>query len=408
MYVYGSDGQQYLDFSSQNVYTNLGHQHKKVTSVVADQLGRLSQMASHTTRQMQDAAAYMVRKLVGEHVYSHVHFATSGTDAVENAIRIARTVSGRTKILSSYTSYHGSSGTALAASGDKRRNLAPQLPGHVHFHSPYLFRSPFMASTHEEETRRALHHLKCTIEAEGPDTIAAILFEPIQGAGGVLVPPPWYIEGLCNMASDYDILVIFDETMTGFGRTGKEFAYMHHEYVTPDIIVMGKAMTNGVVPCGAVAVTAPIADQLNYKVPGGQTFCAHPLLLAATIGTVDAMLEENIVANAHEVGRYLGDKLHNFIMGEAINERYMHYCVGDVRGRGLMWCLELIGNVHTKEPVSKENMDLLVKMLFDRGLLVFNAKNRIHLVPPLIATKSDVDVAFGILDETLHAWEQVI
>lgn len=393
MYVYDAKGREYLDFSSQNVYTNVGHQHRKVTDVVKDQLGCLSQMAAHTTRDMQDAASFMVRKIVGD-AYTHVHFCTSGTDANENAIRIARTVTGRTKILSSYHSYHGSTGAALAASGDKRRNLAPQLPGHVHFHGPNLYRSPFLCLGEPDEANRAIHHLQCTIEAEGPETIAAILIEPIPGSAGILVPPLSYLARLCALAHHFDILVIFDEVMTGFGRTGYGCAFQRWA-VEPDIVTLGKAMTSGVIPCGAVAVTEPIAEALGGKVPGGSTFTAHPLLLAATIATIDVLCRENLVRNALKRGDYMRGKL------DALKRK--HDIIGDVRGYGMFQCIDMVQDQATKEPIDVRVTRSLVEHMFEDGLLVFNAKNRIHLVPPLIATEADIDQAVRILDDALSS-----
>ena len=234
--------------------------------------------------------------------FHKVFFTNGGADANENAIRMARLHTGRDKILSTYRSYHGNTGAAVVATGDWRRIPNEFASGHVHFFGPYLYRSEFWATTPEEESERALHHLRRVIEAEGPSSIAAILLETIPGTAGIMLPPPGYLAGVRELADRHGILLILDEVMCGFGRSGRWFAFDGYD-VRPDLITFAKGVNSGYVPAGGVIISDPIAATFDDRVfPGGLTYSGHPLAMASIVATLDAMESEGIVENARAIG----------------------------------------------------------------------------------------------------------
>ncbi len=393
--VWDFAGNSYLDFSSQLVNVNIGHQHPAVVAGIKAQADVLTTIApSHANLTRGEAAERILAK--AGPTFSKVFFTNGGADAVENAIRMARLTTGRDTVLSMYRSYHGNTGAAIVATGDWRRIPNQYARGHVHFFGPYLYRSEFWAATAEQEGERALHHLERVIQAEGPSTIAALLIETVPGTAGVLVPPPGYLQGVRALADKYGIVLILDEVMAGFGRTGAWFA--HHNYgVTPDLITFAKGVNSGYVPVGGVVISEPIAEAFRDRVfPGGLTYSGHPLAMGSIVATIDAMESEGIVENAARLG--------NGPLAAGLNalaER--HPSIGEVRGLGVFWALEFVTDQATREPLPAAGIGALKGALLERGLLPFVSENRIHVVPPCTVSAEEIDQALAIYDDALTA-----
>ncbi|MGA1827681.1 aspartate aminotransferase family protein [Microbacterium sp.] len=401
--VWDFEGNHYLDFSSQLVNVNIGHQHPAVVRAIQEQASVLSTIGPATANLTRGEAAQRILARAGA-PFSKVFFTNGGADANENAIRLARLhcaargESGRDTVLSTYRSYHGNTGAAIVATGDWRRMPNQYARGHVHFFGPYLYRSEFWATTPEEESERALRHLERVIQAEGPATIAAILLETIPGTAGIMIPPPGYLAGVRALADKYGIVLILDEVMCGFGRTGRWFAFEGYD-VVPDLITFAKGVNSGYVPVGGVAISAEIAADFDERVfPGGLTYSGHPLAAASIIGALDAMESEGIIENARRVGaEAIGPGL------AQLQER--HPLIGEVRGEGVFWAVELVADRSTREPVSAGLIGQLKKELVARGLVPFSADNRIHVVPPCVVTDDEVARAIAIYDEALTVIE---
>ncbi|WP_157000772.1 aspartate aminotransferase family protein [Agromyces laixinhei] len=391
--VWDHSGREYLDFSSQLVNVNIGHQHPSVVQAIREQAELLTTIAPSTVNLARGEAAKRVaaRAPAG---FRKVFFTNGGADAIENAIRMARQHSGRDKVMSTYRSYHGNTGAAIVSTGDWRRVPNEFARGHVHFFGPYLYRSEFWATTPEQECERALQHLRRVIEAEGPSSIAAVLIETIPGTAGVLIPPPGYLAGVRELCDRHGILLILDEVMAGFGRTGRWFAFDDHD-VRPDLITFAKGVNSGYVPVGGVIISDPIAATFDERVfPGGLTYSGHPLAMASIVAALDAMDSEGIVEHARAIGEAeIGPAL------TALAER--HAVIGEVRGVGVFWAMELVADRATREPLPAAAMGRVKAALVDRGLLPFVQDNRIHVVPPCVVTAEEVAEAMAIYDEVL-------
>ncbi len=389
--VWEYDGTRYLDFSSQLVNTNIGHQHPAVVDAIKRQADLLTTVAPATANLARGEAAKRILGLAGPQ-FGKVFFTNGGADANENAIRMARLTTGRDKVLSTYRSYHGNTGAAIVATGDWRRVPNEFSRGHAHFFGPFEYRSEFWSDSPEQESERALHHLERVIQSEGAASIAAILLETVPGTAGVLVPPPGYLEGVRALCDEYGIVLIFDEVMCGFGRTGEWFAWQGFG-VTPDLITFAKGVNSGYVPIGGVVISESIANAFEDQVfPGGLTYSGHPLAAASVVGALDAMKSEGIVENAAMIGRdHLGPGLAELAA--------KHPLIGEVRGLGVFWALDLVDDPESRQPVSAGLMADLKKALVTRGLLPFLADNRIHVVPPCIVTPDEVARALAIYDE---------
>ncbi|MFM8404766.1 MAG: aminotransferase class III-fold pyridoxal phosphate-dependent enzyme, partial [Actinomycetota bacterium] len=274
-YFWDFDGKKYLDFSCQLVFTNIGFQHPVVVEAIKKQADLLTTVAPQVANDARGEAARRIVELASPH-HQKVFFTNGGADGIENAIRMARLHTNRHKILSFYRSYHGNTTAAISATGDPRRWPNEFAYGHVHFFGPYTYRSSFWSSNEEEECRRALEHLESVITFEGPNTVAAILIESVVGTAGVLIPPKGYLEGVRALCDKYGILWIADEVMSGFGRTGKWFAYQHSD-AHPDLIVFAKGVNSGYVPLGGVVISSNVAATFDNRVfPGGLTYSGHP------------------------------------------------------------------------------------------------------------------------------------
>ncbi len=390
----------YLDFSSQLVNTNIGHQHPAVVDAIKAQADTLTTVAPAHGNLARGEAAKRILAKAGAH-FGKVFFTNGGADANENAIRMARLTTGRDKVLSTYRSYHGNTGAAVVATGDWRRVPNEYARGHVHFFGPFLYRSEFWAETPEQESERALHHLERVIVSEGSSSIAALLLETVPGTAGVLVAPPGYLEGVRALCDKYGIVLIFDEVMCGFGRTGEWFAWQGTG-VVPDLITFAKGVNSGYVPTGGVIISESIANAFEDAVfPGGLTYSGHPLAMASIVASIDAMDAEGIVENAKTIGeKHLGPGL------AALAEK--HDLIGEVRGVGVFWALDLVSDAESREPVSGVVVASLKKELLARGLLPFVADNRIHVVPPCIVTPEEVEKALAIYDEAFTAVEAAL
>lgn len=395
-YFWDFEGHRFLDFTSQLVFTNIGFQHPKVVAAIQAQAAILTVVAPQHANEARSQAASRITERAGAKL-NKVFFTNGGADAVENAIRMARLHTGRTKVLSHYRSYHGNTGAAINATGDPRRWPNEFAHGHVHFFGPYLYRSAFWAKTEAEECARALEHLEQVIIFEGPSTIAAILMETVVGTAGILVPPPGYLEGVRALCDKYGIIWIADEVMSGFGRTGAWFAYELSK-AEPDLIVFAKGVNSGYVPLGGVVISDEIAATFDQRVfPGGLTYSGHPLACAAAVATIDVMVEEKIVENARDIGEK--------VLGPGLRElATKHKVIGEVRGLGVFWALDLVKDRATREMLAPYGgtspaMTELVAACKTRGLMPFTNFNRLHVVPPCNVSVAEAHEGLAILDE---------
>lgn len=387
--VWDHDGKRYLDFSSQLVNVNIGHSHPAVVAAIAEQAATLATIAPSTANLVRAEAARLILERLPEG-FGKVFFTNGGADANENAIRLARLHTRRDKVISRYRSYHGNTGAAIVATGDWRRIPNEYATGHVHVFGPYLYRSEFWSATPEQECERALHHLHRVIQVEGPETIAAILLETIPGTAGVLVPPPGYLRGVRALADEYGIVLILDEVMAGFGRAGEWFAF-DAEGVVPDLVTFAKGVNSGYVPAGGVAISEPIAATFDDRVfPGGLTYSGHPLAMASSVAALTAMEQEDVVGNARRIGSdVIGPRLAELAAASPL--------VGQVRGRGVFWAIELVSDRDARTPVSAAVIAAIAGHCRDAGLLLFTAENRIHIVPPCVVTEREVAEGLDIL-----------
>jgi taurine--2-oxoglutarate transaminase len=395
-------GRRYLDFSSQLVFTNVGHQHPRVVSAIKQQADRLCTLAPTWASDVRGEAAKLIVDVAPAGL-NHVMFTSGGTEAIEHAARMARLHTGRPKLLAAYRSYHGATTTSMHLTGDHRRWATDTgAAGVVHFFGPYLYRSAFGSSTPGEECERALAHLEHVIALEGPSTIAALVLESVIGGSGVIPPPPGYLEGVRELCTKHGIVYVADEVLVGFGRTGEWFG-VDHARVSPDLMAFAKGVNSGYVPLGGVLVGDPVYDTfVRRPYPGGLTYAGHPLACAAAVGTLLAMHDEGLVAAAARLGRdVLGPGL------RALAEQ--HPSVGEVRGIGALWALELVRDRTTREPLvpyaatgpSAAPMAALAVACLDRGLITFVFGNRINVAPPLNLSDTEAADGLAILDEVL-------
>jgi taurine--2-oxoglutarate transaminase len=397
------EGNRWLDFSSGLVNLNLGHQHPRVVAAIVEQAQRLCTVAPTFANETRNHAAELITAHAPEGL-ERVFFTNGGAEATENAIRLARIHTGRHKVLAAYRSYHGSTSGAIALTGEPRRwGSEPSIPGVVHFMGPYLYRSSFGASTSEEEGERALAHLAEVVQYEGAEQVAAVVLETVVGSNGVLVPPDGYLPGVRELCDEHGILLILDEVMVGFGRTGAWFAADHWN-VAPDLLCFAKGVNSGYVPLGGVAMTDVVAETFGERAyPGGLTYSGHPLGCAAAVGAIRAMEDEDVIGNAARIGsEVLGPGLRD------LAER--HVSVGDVRGLGCFFALELVRDPATREGLVPFNaagdaakpMVEVVAACKRGGLWPLPVANRLHLAPPLIIHDDDVRRALAILDDALE------
>ncbi len=398
-YVTDGEGRRHLDFSSQLVNANIGHQHPAVVSAIVEQAQTLCSIAPPYAVAPRSRAAQLIAQ-VSPPGLEKVFFTNGGAEAIEYAVRMARLHTGRHKLLSAYRSYHGGTSTAVNLTGDPRRwpnEVGGGSP--VHFFGPFLYRSAFHATTEEQECARALEHLEQVVAFEGPSTIAAIVLETVPGTAGIMPPPPGYLAGVRALCDRHGIVYVADEVMAGFGRTGAWFA-LDHDDVRPDLIAFAKGVTSSYVPLGGVVVSDEVAASFDERpFPGGLTTSGHPLACAAAVGAITAMHDEGIVENAARIGRD--------VLGPGLRElATRHPSVGDVRGLGVFWALELVTDRRTKEPMApyggtSQAMAAVATASRRAGLMIFSNFHRLHAVPPCTVSDDEVREGLEMLDTVL-------
>lgn len=397
--VWDGEGRRLIDFSSQMVNTNIGHGHPAVVQAIQEQAAKIPTIAPAHVSDVRSEAARLIAEKAPDGL-DHVFFTNGGADAVEHAIRMARLHTGRRKVLSAYRSYHGGTDLAVNVTGDPRRVPSDVgAAGIVHFFPSYPYRSYFHATNEQEESERALQHLEQTIQLEGPDLIAAIILETIPGTAGIYLPPEGYLQGVRDLSRKYGIVYIADEVMAGFGRAGRWFAIDHWD-ITPDLITFAKGVNSGYVPLGGVVISEEVYQTFTGRVyPGGLTYSGHPLATAAAVATINAMEDERMVENAKRLGEE--------IIGPRLRELAdRHPCVGDVRGVGVFWAIELVKNRETKEPLaayggSSPEMNELIAECKKLGVLPFANFNRIHVAPALNIPDDLLIHGLNVLDQVL-------
>ena len=408
IYFWDEDGKKYYDMSAQLVNSNLGHGHKKLIQAIKDQAEKMPFMGPGYSVDVRSEAAQKIVELSGLE-NAKVFFTNAGAEANENAIKVAKAYTGKWKIFSAYRSYHGATFGASALTGEPRRFIAePGVPGFIKFDGPYEYRAPKACKFNSEEEVSAfyLELLENQFLYEGPDQIAGIFFETVVGSNGILIPPKGYYEGVRALCDKYNIVMIMDEVMAGFFRTGTAFAF-HQFNVTPDLITFAKGATCGYVPLGGVIVSEKIAKTFDEKKMFlGLTYSAHPMGCAVTIATLDAYNEEKVPENVAKQGKVLAEILDDF--------EKKHACVGQVRHIGLFSCVELVKDKVTRAPLVAFNNDtegLMAKitgMLKVEGFSTYCHENMILICPPLIITETELRDAMKILDKVLDSVDNMI
>ncbi|MCJ7832712.1 MAG: aspartate aminotransferase family protein [Actinobacteria bacterium] len=396
-------GNRYLDFASQLVNLNIGFQHPKVVEAIRDQAAIMCTVAPSFANDKRGEAARLIAEVAPGDL-DVVFFTNGGAEATENAARMARLSTGRQKILAAYRSYHGATAGSIAMTGDPRRwPNEPSVPGVVHFFGPYPYRSPFHSGTEIEEGERALQHLEELIMLEGAGTIAGIILETVVGTNGILIPPPGYLAGVRELCDRHGIVMIADEVMAGFGRCGEWFAVDHWE-VVPDLITFAKGVNSGYVPLGGVIISQRIADGFAKKpFPGGLTYSGHPLACAAAVASIEVFKDEGLIDHA----RMLGEE----VFGPALQSMHSrHPSVGDVRGLGVFWAIELVKNRETREMLVPYNasgeaakpMNEVAAACKEKGVWPFVHFNRLHTVPPINISVEDAKRGLDVIDAALE------
>lgn len=399
IYFWDYEGNRQVDMSSLLVNANIGHQHPKVVKAIQDQAAKMCFMAPSYATDVKSLLAKKLVELAGGDM-ARVFFTNAGADANENAIKMARIATGRTKVFSGYHSYHGATLAASNASGDSRRFAAEigGANGFVKFSNPSPYRDNLPFETEEELTAFYLKKLGEQIQYEGPYNVAAILLETVIGANGIIAYPKGYLEGVRNLCNSYGIVMILDEVMAGFYRTGTAFAFQQYGF-TPDMITFAKGVTSGYVPLGGVIVSEWISEYFTEnQLQCGLTYSGHTLACAAGLATLEVYEDENIDANVEKIGAVLKDYLEEM--------KAKHPCVGDVRTYGLFCGVELVLDKETREPLVPFNtpnriMPAIYKELKDRGFSTFGRETTISVCPPLTITEAELAEVMPILDEVL-------
>jgi len=399
-YFWDHDGKRYLDFASQLINLSLGHGHPKLIDAIKEQAEKLCTIGPPMATEARSTLARLLAEVTpGDLTMSF--FTNGGAEANENAIKLARWHTGRHKVIARYRSYHGATAGAITLTGDPRRWAAePGIPGVVRMLDPYTYRCP---AGHPDPCPvcTGAPHLEELLQYEGPQTVAAVILETVTGTNGLIVPPDGYLQSIREVCDRHGIVLIFDEVMAGFGRTGRWFACDHWD-VVPDILTVAKGINSGYVPLGAMVISEKLADWVRDKFfAGGLTYSGHPLACASGVASIEAFREEGIVENSAAMGDVFREEL------AALAER--HPSIGEVRGLGCFWGLELVRNRETREPLVPFNaageaaapVARLTKAALDRGLFLFVHWNVVMLAPPLNITREELDEGLQILDEVL-------
>ena len=401
VYLYDYDGKRYLDFSSGLMNVNIGHGHPRVTEAVVRQMQEVSYITPSCVTRARGELGKKLAEITPGNLQKTL-FTVCGATAIENAIKLARLYTGRHKIIARYRAFHGASYGAMTAGGDPRKLAADaqQIPNIVHVEDPYCYRCPWsqeITTCHRE----CVSHIERVIEFEGPENIAAIIMEGESGSSGCIKYPPDYLQKIRALCDRHGILLIADEVMSGFGRTGKWFASELHGIV-PDMIATAKGITAGYIPLGALIVTDTIADFFNDKVLYlGLTYADHPVACAAGVEVLKIYEDEHLIENCAAMGRYLD--------GQVERLKTKHPCVGDWRNTGLLGCLELVRNRGTKEPMAPFNakpeemtvMNQVAARLKQLGMYTFVRWNYVFIAPPLCITREQIDEGLAMISDAL-------
>ncbi len=399
VYLYDYDDKRYIDFSSGLMNVNIGHGDQRITEAVTRQMQQISYVTpSCITKVRGDLGKKLAAICPGN--LNKAFFTLCGATSIENGIKLARLYTGRHKILTRYQSYHGSSNGAMAASGDPRKLPvdAQQAPNFVHFDLPYLYR---WAYGEENLLKESVASLERIITYEGATNIAAILLEGESGSSGCLQYPKGYLKAVRQLCNQHGIVLIMDEVMSGFGRTGQWFGFQNHGIV-PDMIAMAKGLTCGYLPFGCLMVSDTIAAKYDdAMLPLGLTYSAHPVACAAALETLKIYEDDNLIANAVAIGKYLEAQVELL--------KYQHPSIGDYRNTGLLGCIELVKNKITKEPMAPFNakpdemmvMNKVAAKIKELGMYTFVRWGYIFIAPPLCVTKDQIDEGLAIISEAI-------
>jgi taurine--2-oxoglutarate transaminase len=399
-YFWDYDGKRYLDFASQLVNVSIGHQHPKIVAAIKEQAEKLCTIGPPMATEARSTLARLLAEVTPGDLQMSF-FTNGGAEANENAVKLARWYTGRHKVIARYRSYHGATAGAITLTGDPRRWPAePGIPGVVRMLDPYTYRCP---AGHPDPCPvcTGAPHLEEILQYEGAHTVAAVILEPVVGTNGIIVPPDGYLQAIREVCDRHGILLIADEVMAGFGRTGKWFGVENWD-VVPDILTVAKGINSGYVPLGAMIVRKPIADWVRDKYfAGGLTYSGHPLACASAVASIEAFKEEGVVENSAEMGGVFAEKLRE-LQGK-------HPSIGDVRGLGCFWGIELVKDRETREPLVPFNASgeafapvaRVSKAALERGLYLMTHWNVIMVCPPLTITRDEIDEGIGILDEAL-------
>jgi taurine--2-oxoglutarate transaminase len=401
-YIYDREGKKYLDFSSQLMNVNIGHGNQRITDAVTKQMKEVSYVYPGMATDIRGKLGKKIAEITPGNL-TKSFFTLGGAEAIENAIKLARIYTGRHKVIAQYRAYHGATNGAISVGGDPRKFAVDSnaMPNIVHVENPYAYRCPWSSSSIEECGERAFANLERIVKLENPDSVAAILLEGESGSSGCIKYPPMYLKKVRELCDRYGILFIDDETMSGFGRTGKMFGIDHHN-VTPDIMVMAKGLTSGYLPLGAAVVTDKIAEYFNENpMVIGLTYSGHPTLCAAALENIKIIEEDNLVEKSAEMGLY--------IEAEVEKLKAKHPSIGDFRNTGLLGCIELVKNRETKEPTTPWNaepheMEPTLRMaakVRELGMFTFVRWNFIFIAPPLNVTKEEVDEGLKIISQVI-------
>ena len=404
IYMWDYDGKRYTDMSSQLVNLNVGFKNEDIINAIKEQAEKICFVGPSYGSEPRAKLAKMIIDLMPDNM-GKVFFTNGGADANENAIKIARLFTGRKKIFSRYRSYHGSSFGAGNLTGEPRRYpLEPGIPGFVKFFDPYLYREQIPFESEEAAAEYYVAKLREQVIYEGPDSVAAIVMETITGSNGIIIPPKGYLKGVRAICDEFGIMIICDEVMAGWGRTGKMFAFENFD-VKPDIVSFAKGVTCGYVQLGGVVVSKKIAEYFDDHVLAcGLTYSGHPLACAAGVACVNYYQKANILENVNKVGAVLKEELQKL--------KQKHACVGDVRAIGLFSCVELVKDKTTKEALVSYGKDpegimaKIVGKLKAKGFMTYSHENMIFVCPPLIITKEQLLEELEKLDEVLKVVDQ--
>lgn len=409
IYLWDYEGNRYTDMSSQLVNLNLGHGNRAIIDAIKAQAEKYCYMSPSYGVEPRAELAKMLVELLPDN-FGKIFFTNGGADANENAIKMARMYTGRHKVFSRYRSYHGSTFGAGNLTGEPRRfPLEPGIPGFVKFFDPYLYREKIRFSSEEEAADFYVAKLREQVQYENPDCVAAIVMESVTGSNGVIIPPKGYMEGVRKICDDYGIMMICDEVMTGFGRTGKMFGFENFG-VKPDLVSFAKGVTCGYAQLGGVAVCTKVADYFDdHLLSCGLTYSGHPLACAAGVACVNYYSEANVLDNVQNVGKVLSSELEKL--------KAAHPCVGDVRCIGLFSAVELVKDKETREPLvpygsdPKGIMPKIIGMLKARKFMTYSHENMFIIAPPLIITEAQlleemkkVDEVLSVIDTEMSAW----